>query len=66
MSPEQLRAVPETDEREPERGTAGERELRPLHDLSVYLREYSRARPGVVALTCLGVGFILGWRLKPW
>ena len=30
------------------------------------LRKYARQRPEMVALTCLGVGFILGWRLKPW
>ena len=29
-------------------------------------REYSREHPGVVALWCLGVGFVLGWKLKPW
>jgi hypothetical protein len=29
-------------------------------------REYARERPEVVALWCLGVGFVLGWKLKPW
>jgi hypothetical protein len=41
-------------------------QLRPLDDLLEYLREYARERPEVVALTCFGVGFILGWKLKPW
>lgn len=41
-------------------------ELRPLEDLLSYLREYARERPEVVALTCLGIGFVLGWKLKPW
>jgi hypothetical protein len=41
-------------------------ELRPVEDLLTYLREYARERPEVVALTCLGIGFILGWKLKPW
>ena len=41
-------------------------ELRPLDDLLEYLREYARERPEVVALTCFGVGFIIGWKLKPW
>lgn len=31
-----------------------------------YFRAYGRARPGVMALWCFGVGFVLGWRLKPW
>ena len=50
---------------ESEPTTAQER-LRPLDDLLEYLREYARERPEVVALTCFGVGFILGWKLKPW
>jgi len=41
-------------------------ELSPVEDLMSYLREYTRERPEVVALTCFAVGFILGWRLKPW
>jgi hypothetical protein len=43
-----------------------EHELRPLDDLIEYFREYARERPEVVALTCFGIGFILGWKLKPW
>jgi hypothetical protein len=41
-------------------------ELRPLDDFMSYLREYTRERPEVVALTCFAVGFVLGWKLKPW
>jgi hypothetical protein len=41
-------------------------EMKPVEDFMTYLREYTRVRPEVVALTCLGVGFILGWKLKPW
>jgi hypothetical protein len=41
-------------------------ELNPYDDLMEYLRAYTRERPEVVALTCLGIGFILGWKLKPW
>lgn len=40
--------------------------LEPLQDLFDYVHEYTRERPGVVALWCLGVGFVLGWKLKPW
>jgi hypothetical protein len=31
-----------------------------------FLREYSRERPEVVAMWAFGIGFILGWKLKPW
>lgn len=37
-----------------------------LASASDFLREYSRSRPEVVALWAFGVGFILGWKLKPW
>jgi len=40
--------------------------LRPLDDLINYVREYTRERPEIVALTCFGIGFVLGWKLKPW
>ena len=42
------------------------RELRPLEDLTSYVREYAKQRPESVALACIGVGFILGWKLKLW
>ena len=31
-----------------------------------HFREYGRERPGVVALWCVGIGFVLGWKLKLW
>jgi hypothetical protein len=31
-----------------------------------HFREYGRERPGVLALWCLGIGFVLGWKLKLW
>lgn len=40
--------------------------LEPKHDLSERVREYVREKPEVVALWCLGIGFVLGWKLKPW
>ncbi len=43
-----------------------EQELHPLEDALEYLRAYARERPEVLALTCFGIGFILGWKLKPW
>jgi hypothetical protein len=41
-------------------------ELHPLEDLLLYAREYAREKPEMVAIACLGLGFILGWKLKPW
>jgi len=35
-------------------------------DLKEYMLAYTRERPDVAVLTCLGLGFILGWKLKPW
>lgn len=31
-----------------------------------HICEYGRARPVVVSLWCVGIGFVLGWKLKPW
>jgi hypothetical protein len=36
------------------------------HDLIDYLKEYAREKPEVAALWCFGLGFIMGWKLKPW
>ncbi len=41
-------------------------EKRMCPDVATYLRDYARERPEVVALWCFGIGFVLGWRLKPW
>jgi len=27
--------------------------------------EYAKSRPETIALWCLGVGFVLGWKLRP-
>ena len=35
-------------------------------DLVNYVTEYAKEKPGHVALFCLGIGFVLGWKLKPW
>jgi hypothetical protein len=35
-------------------------------DVMSYFREYARENPETVALWSLGVGFVLGWKLKPW
>jgi len=41
-------------------------EMKLLEDLQAYFRAYARERPATVAVACLAVGFVLGWRLKPW
>jgi hypothetical protein len=48
----------------PTTGDSGEME--PSHDLVEYLKMYARERPEVAALWCFGIGFVLGWKLKPW
>lgn len=35
-------------------------------DVIEYLTSYARQKPAHAALFCLGVGFVLGWKLKPW
>ena len=41
-------------------------EVELARDVVDYLKEYAREKPEVAALWCLGIGFILGWKLKPW
>jgi hypothetical protein len=40
--------------------------LKPCGDMVEYFRQYARERPEVAALWCLGIGFVLGWKLKIW
>jgi len=35
-------------------------------DMIEHLREYARENPETAALWCFGIGFVLGWKLKPW
>lgn len=46
--------------------TGPERELQLGEDLWDYLREYSRQRPETVAIWAFAIGFVLGWKIKPW
>jgi hypothetical protein len=39
---------------------------RPAEDILAYLRDFAREKPDVAALWCFGIGFVLGWKLKPW
>lgn len=45
--------------------TAGQ-QLQPLEDLRDYAIAYARQKPEAAAMWCFGVGFLLGWKLKPW
>ena len=40
--------------------------LTPTEDAVDYLKAYAKQNPEKAALWCLGVGFVLGWKLKPW
>ena len=40
--------------------------LRPISDFAEYVRRYAHERPVVVGIWCFGLGFVLGWKLKPW
>jgi len=46
--------------------TASDTQSSILCDLQCYTRDYVQQQPEKAALICLGVGFILGWKLKPW
>ena len=35
-------------------------------DLLRHFEAYARERPANVAFRALGIGFVLGWKLKPW
>jgi hypothetical protein len=48
------------------RNDAAENAMQPFDDLYKYFQDYARERPDVVALWCFGIGFVLGWKLKPW
>jgi len=41
-------------------------EIRPVEDAIEYFRNFAQEKPEQAALWCLGIGFVLGWKLKPW
>lgn len=51
-------------------GQSGEAEMVNLQQVAesalTSFREYARSNPENVALWCLGIGFVLGWKLRPW
>jgi len=40
--------------------------MEPGKDIVTYFKAYAKEKPEVAALWCFGVGFVLGWKLKPW
>jgi hypothetical protein len=42
------------------------REMHPAKDFVNYVQNYARQKPDVAALCCFGIGFVLGWKVKPW
>ncbi len=40
--------------------------VNPIEDGIEYLRAYAKEKPEMAALWCFGIGFVLGWKLKPW
>lgn len=41
-------------------------ETQPMKDVMEYACTYARANPEAAAFWCFGIGFVLGWKLKPW
>jgi len=37
-----------------------------MQGFAEYARTCVRANPEAAALWCFGIGFVLGWKLKPW
>lgn len=46
--------------------SAHDAEVHPLEDVIEYAKHYAREKPESAALICIGLGFVLGWKLKPW
>jgi hypothetical protein len=44
----------------------GNSQQSPTDAVVEYFTEYAKERPEVVALWAFGIGFVLGWKLKPW
>lgn len=38
----------------------------PAEEILNYLKQYAREKPDVAAMWIFGIGFVLGWKLKPW
>lgn len=45
---------------------ASDQELSASEAALALFKQYAREHPEVVALWTFGIGFVLGWKLKPW
>lgn len=45
---------------------AADEKLTASQAIGTIFKEYARERPEVVALWTFGIGFVVGWKLKPW
>jgi hypothetical protein len=54
-----------SNERRSEMGASAQA-MKPAEDIVQYLTTYAKEKPDVAALWCFGIGFVLGWKLKPW
>jgi hypothetical protein len=54
------------DTRSTSRSEGRTKDMKPVNDIIALLREYAQEKPEAAALWCLGIGFVLGWKLKPW
>mgnify|MGYP003382883037 CR=1 FL=1 len=50
----------------PHEACEASRSANPVDDAISYVRRTVRENPETAALWCLGIGFVLGWKLKPW
>lgn len=58
--------ITEQDERQRYGQIAADEELSASEAALALFKQYARERPEVVALWTFGIGFVLGWKLKPW
>jgi hypothetical protein len=35
-------------------------------DITYYLQQYAQENPSAAAMWCFALGFVIGWKLKPW
>lgn len=47
-------------------GVAGDKNLPAAEAALECLKAYSREHPEVAALWIFGIGFVLGWKMRPW
>ncbi len=55
-----------TSEKKADRYAVEPKQFDELPSVVEYVTTYARQNPDVAALWCFGIGFALGWKLKPW